>query len=139
MKKHDQAGFSLVELLLVCAIAGIIAALAVPALQKGIRAAENGSTFATMRTISSTQVNCFSQQNRFCRLTELQQTLSNGLGTTAGDKVIRGRYVFEMNPAAPTDAELMNEFTITATRGVTDDVVYKYELTQTGEIVQLLP
>lgn len=129
----------MVELLLVVAIAGIIAALAVAALLKGIRWAENGSTFATMRTISSTQVGCFSQNNRFCRLTELQTTLSNGLGTTAGDKVIRGRYTFEMNPVAPTDAELSNEYAITATRGVSDDVVYKYELTHTGEIVQILP
>jgi len=139
MLRREQTGFSLIELLLVVAIVGIIAALAVPALQKGIRAAENGSTFATMRTISSTQVNFFSQNNRFGRLTELQPILSNGLGTTAGDKVIRGRYTFEMNPVAPTDAELQKEFTITATRGVTDDVVYKYELTHTGEIVQILP
>jgi prepilin-type N-terminal cleavage/methylation domain-containing protein len=139
MQRREQAGFSLVELLLVCVIVGIIAALAVPALQKGMRAAENGSTFATMRTIASTQVGYFSQNNRFGRLTELQTVLSNGLGTTAGDRVIRGRYVFEMNPVAPTDAELSQEFTITATRNITDDTVYKYELTHTGEIVQILP
>jgi len=139
MKKQGQSGFSLIELLLVCTIAGIIAALAVPALQKGIRAAENGTTFATMRTISSSQVGCFSQNNRFCRLTELQTTLSNGLGTTAGDTVVRGRYTFEMSPLAPTDAELTQEYTITATRAVSDDVQYVYELTQTGVIRQLAP
>jgi prepilin-type N-terminal cleavage/methylation domain-containing protein len=139
MSKDNKSGFSLIELLLVVAIIGIVAALAVPALQKGIRAAENGTTFATMRTISSTQVGYFSQNNRFGRLTELQNVLSNGLGTTAGERVVRGRYIFEMNPVSPTDAELSREFTITATRSVADDVIYKYELTHTGEIVQILP
>lgn len=139
MKKQDQSGFSIIELLLVCTIAGIIAALAVPALQKGIRAAENGTTFATMRTISSSQVGCFSQKNRFCTLTELQTTLSNGLGTTAGETVVRGRYTFEMSPLSPTDAELTQEYTITATRAVSDDVQYVYALTQTGVIEQVQP
>lgn len=139
MKRDDQAGFSLIELLLVCAIVGIIASLAVPALQKGVRAAESGATFGTMRTIAQTQVNCYTKYNRFCRLTELQEMLGNSLGTTAGDKVIRGRFTFEMNPVAPTDPELRYEYTITATRAMTDDIVYKYELTQTGVIVQLEP
>lgn len=140
MNRQQQEGFSLIEVLLVVVIIGVIAALAVPALQKGIRAAENGATFSTMRVMASTQVTCFSQKNRFCRLTELQEQLSNGLGTTAADRVVRGRYIFEMNPVAPTDAELKNRFTITATSvGVSTDVVYKYELTQSGEILQVLP
>ncbi|MFL6468341.1 MAG: type IV pilin protein [Pyrinomonadaceae bacterium] len=139
MKSNNNAGFSLVELLLVVVIIGIIAALAVPALQKGIRSAENGTTFATMRTMSSTQVNFFSQNNRFARLTELQTVLSNGLGTTVEDKVVRGKYIFEMNPISPTDSELTREYTVTATRNVAGEEIYKYELTHTGEIVQILP
>jgi prepilin-type N-terminal cleavage/methylation domain-containing protein len=139
MSKRNETGFSLIELLLVVAIIGIVAALAIPAFQKGIKAAENGTTFATMRTISSTQVTFFSQNSRFGRLNELQAILSNGLGTTVEPRVIRGRYIFEMNPVSPTDEELSNEFTITATRSVSDDIVYKYELTHTGEIVQILP
>ena len=139
MSKRVEAGFSLIELLIVVVIIGIVAALAVPALQKGIRSAENGSTFATMRVIASTEITFYSQNNRFARLAELQQILSNGIGTSAGERVIRGRYVFEMNPLDPTDAELAQEYTITATRSVSDDTVYKYELTQSGEIVQILP
>lgn len=135
----DQRGFSLIELLVVVVIIGIVAALAVPAFQKGLRAAENGTTFATMRSISSTQVMFYSQRNRFARLTELQPMMGNGIGVTTGDRVVRGRYVFEMNPVAPTDAELGSEYVITATRSVTDDVVYKYELTQSGKITQILP
>jgi prepilin-type N-terminal cleavage/methylation domain-containing protein len=139
MSKRAHAGFSLIELLIVVVIVGIIAALAVPALQKGIRSAENGSVFATMRSVSSTQVSFFSQNNRFARLPEIQQIMSNAIGTTAGERVVRGRYTFEMNPVTPTDAELAREYTITATRSVSDDVIYKYELNQSGEITQILP
>lgn len=139
MRKRLESGFSLIELLIVVAIIGIIAALAVPALQRGFRSAENGSVFATLRSVGSTQVTHFSQNNRFARLPELQQIMSNGIGTTAGERVIRGRYTFEMNPISPTDAELSREYTITATRNISDDVVYKYEMTHTGEIVQILP
>jgi hypothetical protein len=45
-----------------------------------------------------------------------------------------------MTPAAPTDAELRNGYTITATRNISGEgVIYVYELTQSGEIRQILP
>ncbi|HJS51311.1 MAG TPA: prepilin-type N-terminal cleavage/methylation domain-containing protein [Pyrinomonadaceae bacterium] len=139
MSKGDESGFSLIELILVVTIIAIVAAIAVPAFQKGMTAAENGSSFATLRVISSTQVNFFAQNGRFGRLTELQRVLNGALGTTVDPNVLRGKYIFEMNPATPTDEELKNEFTITATRSIAGDITYKYELTHTGEIVQILP
>lgn len=139
MRSNNQKGFSLIELLIVVVIVGIISAMAVPALQKALRAAENGTTLATLRTVSSAQVSFFSQNNRFGRLPELQNNLGNGIGVTTGENVVRGKFIFEMAPSAPTDGELRDRYTITATRSVGDDTIYKYELTQTGEITQVLP
>lgn len=140
MKKNSQHGFSLVELLIVVVVIGIVAALAVPHLQKGIRAAENGNTFATMRTISSTQMNFFQTNGRFGRITEINNVMSNSIGTPIGNEVHRGKFVLANVPAAPTDAELGIGYTITATRDVAGEgVVYVYELTQAGEIRQILP
>lgn len=141
MSNKDQKGFSLVELLCVVVIVGIIAAVAVPSLTKGIRAAEAGAVFSTMRTIGSTQVNIFTAKNRFGRLDELNALVGDGLGRPVGpNQLTRNRFVIEMVPAVPTDIELKDSYTVTATRRLSDEAqVYKFELTQTGEIRQVLP
>jgi len=140
MVRRNESGFSLIELLVVVVVIGIIAALAVPALQKATRAAENGNTFASMRTIASTQVNFYSQNSRFGRLSEINNILSNGIGTPSGNDVTRGKFTLSMVPATPTDTQLRDGYTITATRNVTGEgVVYQYSLSQDGEIRQILP
>lgn len=140
MKSKNEKGFSLVELLLVVVIIGVIAALAVPALRKALIAAESGTTFATMRTISSAQVNFFSANGRFGNLTEINTALSGGIGRTGGNQVFRKSFTFDMVPATPTPAELREGYTITATRTLAaDPLIYQYKLTQSGEIEQILP
>ena len=139
MESRREQGFSLIEVLLVVVIVGIIAAMAIPAFQKGMWAAENGSTFSIMRTINSTQVSFYTQHNRFGRLAEVNTALGNGIGTVVGDRIVRGKYVFEMSPIAPTDAELLNQYTVSATRDLPGDVVYRYEIDQSGRIIQVLP
>lgn len=139
MNRRRESGFSLIELLLVVVIIGVIAAMAIPAYQKGMWAAENGSAFGTLRTIASTQVSFYTQNSRFGRLDEVNTILGGSVGTVVGDRLVRGKYVFEMSPVRPNNSELGQEYLISATRDSPGDAVYRYELNQTGRITQVYP
>lgn len=140
MKDNGQKGFSLIELLLVVAVLGIVAALAVPALQRASRAAENGSAFSTLRTISSAQVNFYSQNGRFARATELNNQMNGAMGANSGNDVIRGKFVISMTPPVPTNLELKDSYTINAIRNVPSEAItYHYRLYSSGEIGQIAP
>jgi len=140
MKKNTQSGFSLIEVMLVMVIIGIIGAIGIPSLQKGIKSAENTATFANLRVMSSTQIMHLTQNNRFARLSELNTMQSGGFGVSTPTGLKKGRFTYEMTPLAPSDVELKDGYTITAT-GVSDvtAVPYVFRLTQTGEIVQVTP
>lgn len=138
MINRNEKGFSLIELLLVVVVIGIIAALAVPSLQKVRLAAENGSTFSTMRTLNATQMTFYSQNSRFARLSELNAIQGAGFGTIVEPKLIRGKFTFEMNGPGginPSDADLKSQYGIAAIRDVAgENVVYRYHLTQKQKV-----
>jgi prepilin-type N-terminal cleavage/methylation domain-containing protein len=140
MMKSKEKGFSLIELLVVVVVIGLVASIAVPYLQRAIRASQAGNTFATMRSVATTQMGYYSQTSRFARVTEANNLMSGGIGTQIGSEVHRGRFIFAMVPANPTDAELREGFTMTATRtDPGEGITYLYELTQSGNIREVLP
>ena len=141
MNASREDGFSLVELLCVVVIIGVIAAIAIPSLRKAVHAAENGAVYGSMRTIGSSQMNFYPTRNRFGTLDEINSEMNGGLGLSIGaNQVQKNQFTYEMVPAAPTDVELKDGYTITATRNPNSDTtIYKYSIDQTGFIVQVLP
>jgi prepilin-type N-terminal cleavage/methylation domain-containing protein len=116
MNNKKQAGFSLIELLIVMVILGILMTLTFPYVRKAKEAAEDGNAFASMKTILASQYNFYSQNARYANLQELNSSQYGSLGTSSGNTLRRGNYTFVMSPVAPTEAQLREGFTIIGTR-----------------------
>ncbi|MGH9766386.1 MAG: type IV pilin protein [Blastocatellia bacterium] len=84
--RRAQAGFSLIELLIVVAIIGILAAVAAPRLLNYLRLGRETATINSLRTIHQNQATYSATKARFGSLKELQEfgLIESNYANTAG-------------------------------------------------------
>ncbi|HXU36840.1 MAG TPA: prepilin-type N-terminal cleavage/methylation domain-containing protein [Blastocatellia bacterium] len=83
--KREQ-GFSLVELLIVVVIIGVIAAVAIPGLQKARRYAQSGSAIQSLRTVTTAQILYQRRYNVYGSLAQLGPEGTIDPSLAVGDK-----------------------------------------------------